>query len=402
MTVTATAGQTVTLQLAFYNQSSGILTDPTAVQIDITFGSVVGVVPDVAGPYTYQGSAVPSSTQVYRTGTGQYALDWQIPLATPGGVYIANWTCTYGSTGGTSPGVEDIVVTAAGITPPANGDTGFWTGSLTYGTLSIPLGAVDANGITWALTKRIVGLDSAPASGQVVQRGSDHGGYATPQYYGPRPITLFVRATAPTQAQRDRARALMQQIIPINDLATFVYNEPIPKTMQVRRSGTVGESYPTLMDVDFSIGLVAPDPRKYSTVVQTASATTAVQMLGLAPPWTPPITLPAQTPPGNVVITNGGTFETRPMLVIVGPVAGPVVYNATTQQSISWSGITLGAADSLVIDLDQREGFLNGVYTVADLSSSWFVCEPGQTVLQLLGTPGAGSTLTATWSDAYM
>lgn len=401
MTVNAVAGTTTTLKLTFYDQSSGVLTDPASVQLDITYGSIAGLIADAVGPFTYQGSSVPSSIQVYRTGVGQYSFDWQIPALGPNGVYVANWTCAYGPSGGTSPGVEDIVVTGSGIAPPANGDTGYWTGSLTYDGLTVQLGAVDGNGICWALLK-VTGWDGPDTSGQVVQRGSDHGGYASPQYYGPRVGVITVRATATTQALRDTARAIMQQVVPVSDLGVFVYDEPVPKQALIRRSGKVAESYPTLMDVDFAIPYIAPDPRKYSTAMQSATAITAVQQLGLAPPWTPPITPPAQPAAGYITVTNGGNFETRPLVTVVGPIAGPAVYNVTTGETISYSGLTLGVGDSLVLDLDQSTGAVNGAYTPADLSSAWFVCPPGPSVLQLQGTPGAGSIISAAWSDAYI
>lgn len=400
MTVTAMAGGTALLLLDFYNESSGILVDPTGVQLDITYGSVVSLVPEYAGPFTYQGQMTVSSTQVYRIGQGLYGLLWQIPVSAAGGVYVANWTCAYGS--GSYSAVEDIVVAAAGITPPTTGDVGYWTGQITYGGVTIPLGAEDANGIAWMVTG-IDGMDGAPTSGQVVQRGSDHGGWPTAQYYGPRPITLKLHASAPTQALRDVARAALQQAVPINDLGTFVYNEPVPKTLQVRRSGRIPESCTTLFDVDFQVGLIAPDPRKYSTVVQSASASTAVQLLGIAPPWTPPITLPAQPPPGQITVTNNGNFETRPVVTITGPIAGPAIYNSTTGQTVSFSSVALAATDVLVVYLDLKTAYLNGAFRPADISSAWFVCQPGQSVLLLQAAGGAaGSTISASWSDAYM
>jgi hypothetical protein len=401
VTVYANAGTTAQLMLEFFDQSSGDLVDPSSVQLDITYGGVVTQVPDVAGPFTYSGSSGPSMTEVYRIAQGVYGFQWAVPLLTPGGVYVANWTSVYGPSGGTSPGVEDIVVTAAGPTPPAQGDTGFWTGSITYQGVTVPFGEVDDNGIVWALLD-VQGFDSPDTSGDVVQRGSDHGGWPSPQYYAPRGITLKIQASAATQALRDVARATLQQAVPVNDLAPFVYNEPLPKTLMVRRKGRIVEKYPTLMDVVFTVVLVAPDPRKYSTTVQTVSATTPTSAGGLAPPWTPPITLPAQTPPGQLVVTNLGNFETRPTLTITGPATAPAVYDATDGQTISWSGITMASSDTLVIDLDQRTALLDGMYVAADLPSAWFVCEPGETQLQLAGAPGAGATLTATWQDAYI
>lgn len=159
----------------------------------------------------------------------------------------------------------------------ANSDIGYWTGSFTYfpGWAQTPfvlnMGATDTNGVDW-LWMSIQGWDSPPVVGAVVQRASDHGGWATEQYFTPRTLTLTVHASAPSQALRDVARATLQQVLPVNDMATLVYNEPIPKQTQFRRAGQITETYPTLTDVEFQCVLVCPDPRKYSAVLKNMSA----------------------------------------------------------------------------------------------------------------------------------
>jgi hypothetical protein len=154
-------------------------------------------------------------------------------------------------------------------------DLGYFTAGITYTPplgagprTDLELGAADANGIWWRL-KSWTGMGGPNTAGQVVQRGGDHGAWATPQYYAERLITLTVEACAPSQALRDVARATLQQAIPVSDLATLRWDEPVPVQMAVRRTGTIPEAYPTLNDVVFSVVLVAPDPRKYSTVLRS-------------------------------------------------------------------------------------------------------------------------------------
>ena len=265
----AMAGQPWVLDLNFYDEVSGVLTDPSAVQLDITYGGPVGSVSDVAGPFTYQGASSSVPGQVWRIAAGQYAFTWNIPPMTKSGVYTANWTCTYGSD--EFLGVENFNVSGipGGYTPPVPaGDTGFWTGGLIYSAadLDIEFGAVDGNGICW-LWQKLEGWDGPDVQGAgVIARSGDHGAWASPQYFAARTMTLTVTASAPTQALRDTARALLQQAVPISDLAQLRYDEPVSKYAWVRRSGKITESYPTLSDVTFAIGLVAPDPRKYANV----------------------------------------------------------------------------------------------------------------------------------------
>lgn len=285
-------------------------------------------------------------------------------------------------------------------------DTGYWTGGIIYTpavgpAIDLEFGTVDANGIGWILVD-FDGMDGVDTVGQVVQRAGDHGGYATPQWYGSRVFNLTVRASGPSQALRDVARATLQQAIPVSDLALFRFDEPIPKQMLMRRSGRIPEKYVALTEVEFSIALVAPDPRKYSTVLHQLTANQGAMAAGLAPPWTPPITLPAGSPPMAVSCVNAGSFETRPVVSIQGPVTAPAVVNQTTGQAVSFSALTLGASDVLAVDFANKQGLLNGVFRPADLWSSWWVMPPGATGVQVTGTASTGASMTVAWRDAWI
>lgn len=412
----ATAGQPWILYLDFWNESLGVLTDPATVQIDITYGEQVGFVPDIAGPYTYQGASVPTPGQVYRIGTGQYAYAWSIPAGTPQGVYVANWTCQYGAD--TFLGVENFNV-AGGYAPAVpSGDVGYWTGALTYGALGIEFGQTDDNGITW-LWQKLEGWDGPDVQGAgVIARSGDHGAWASPQYYAARTLTWTVTASAPTQALRDQARAILQQAVPISGLAQLRYDEPISKYAWVRRSGKVTETYPTLCDVTFTIGLVAPDPRKYSTAQRSLSIGLIPAGLGggMVEPFTIPFTLAAAPPPSTAIATNAGNFESPPIVVITGPVAGPSITNLTTGQTIAWPTLTLGTADVLVVDCLNRQGIVNpttvstspgvpstgGTYWPAAVSSAWWQIAPGDNQIQYGGSAGSGSTALFYWADTWV
>jgi hypothetical protein len=194
----------------------------------------------------------------------------------------------------------------------------------------------------------------------------------------------------------------MATAVPVSDLATLRIDEPIPKQMQVRRSGQLAESYPTLTDVVFTVGLIAPDPRKYSTTLQSYTVAQGSPAAGLAPPLTPPITLPAGAPPMSVTATNNGSFETRPVVTIAGPITAPAVVNQTTGQTVSFSALSLTSTDTLVVDFLNERALLNGVFRTADLSSSWWVLQAGTSTVQVTGTATAGATTTVAWRDAWI
>jgi len=412
---TAVAGQPWQLDLNFYDEESGTLTDPASVQLDITYGEQVGFVPDVAGPYAYSGASTSTPGQVWRIGTGQYAFIWQIPPSTQQGVYVANWTCVYGSD--TLLAVENFPVTG-GYTPPVPaGDLGYWTGSLAYtpsaGTPAVPVtvvfGAVDGNGIAW-LWQKLEGWDGPDVQGAgVIPRSGDHGAWAAPQYYAARTMTWTITASAPTQALRDLARATLQQAVPVSDLAVLTYNEPAPKQAMVRRSGKITEAYPTLADVTFTVGLVAPDPRKYSTQQKTLLVNAANPVpIGITVPFTMPVTLTAQGVTGSGQVTNAGTFETRPVIVITGPTTSPALINVTTGQTVSWTGLVVPAGATLTADFNIQQATLSttggtlGAYRAADAFSSWWTLPPGTSTIQLGGQLDAGASMVIAWQDAWV
>ena len=330
------------------------------------------------------------------------------------GVYTANWTWQYGPNNDVFLAAENFTVkqiTPSFPQPP--GWVGFWTGSISYqpawasSPFVIPIGATDSDGVAWLL-ENVTGWDGPPTVGQIIQRSADHGGWPSAQWYGPRLLTVTILATAPDQATRDRAKQRLIQAIPVSDLATFVWNEPVPKQVYVRQNGSasIGVSTPSLIDAEFTIPLVAPDPRKYSTVPLTATATMPAPVTNaLSLPVILPAGFPGSTPPAASAVTcvNEGTFETRPVLTVTGPISDPSIVNAVTGQAITWTGLTLAASDQLVIGTDSRQAYLNGsVFTPADVTSAWWTLQPGSSQIYLTGeTFTGGATISVVWSSAW-
>ena len=150
---------------------------------------------------------------------------------------------------------------------------------------------------------------------------------------------------------------------------------------------------------------MAPDPRKYATVPLTQTATLPAPVIN---PLTLPVTLPAafpgSVPPVNSAVTcvNAGTIETRPVITVTGPIGDPSVVNAATGQAITFTGLTMGASDQLVISTDARQAFLNSVFAPADVSSSWWTLQPGSSQIYLTGDAfSGGAQLSIVWSSAY-
>lgn len=410
----AQPGQPYHLQFLFTNFEDGSPADPASLTLDLTYGESAGVVPDVAGPFVFSGASAEAGNTIWRTGVGAYTFRWDVPLSglLPG-VYVATWTSVYGAGADLFEAIENFaIVTGAPFVTVPPADTGFWTGSISYQPpwsatpFTIPLGGIDANGVAWII-KELKGWDGPPTVGQVIQRSADHGGWASAQYYGPRLMSLTVMASAPDQASRDVAAQQLVQAVPVSDMATFTYNEPVPKIAYVRQNGSanIGMTKPTLCDVEFTIPLVAPDPRKYSTIPLMATATLPAPVINpLTLPVTLPTGFPGSTPPIDSAVTcvNSGTFETRPVITVAGPITSPSIVNAVTAQAITFTGLELAATDQLVISTDARQAFLNGVFAPADVQSAWWVLEPGSTQVYLTGENfSGGAVLVVSWSSAW-
>lgn len=408
----AEPGQPYELLFTFTDFETGSPTDPSSLSLDLTYGSQG---PDVAGTFQYTGASSEASDTIWRTGTGAYTFRWDVPVSglLPG-VYVATWTAVYGPDDDEFEALENFPITGgAPFAQVPSGDTGFWTGSLSYqpswasAPFVIPFGSVDANGVAWILNGPPKGWYGPVSVGGVIQRSADHGGWPSAQFYGPRLLTLTGVARAPTQALRDQAASQLTQAVPVSDLAALTIGEPVPKQAFVRQTAStqIGMTFPTLVDVEFTIPLTAPDPRKYATTPSLQVTTVPAPVINpLTLPITLPVGFPGSVPPIDNAVTcvNAGTFETRPVITVTGPINSPQIVNAATGQIISFTGLDMAASDQLVISTDARQAFLGGAFYPADIASAWWVLEPGITQVYLTGGNfSGGAVLTVAWSSAW-
>src|ERR1039458_8060176 len=122
-------GQPLWLSIDWYDETSGSLADATSLTADITYGSEAPLVPDSAGPFTWDGlSSSPAPGTIWRTGTGQCTLWWDVPSGQQGGAYVVTWTVGYG--GDDYLVTENFPVQQLAPAIVTSGDLGYWTGSL--------------------------------------------------------------------------------------------------------------------------------------------------------------------------------------------------------------------------------------------------------------------------------
>ncbi|MFF2522226.1 phage tail family protein [Streptomyces liangshanensis] len=283
-------------------------------------------------------------------------------------------------------------------------ESGMDLGGLRAELGTLPLGAVDDVGVAWFL-QDLQGWDSSESRSEIQQREGDHGAWFTPVYLGERPITLGGTIIAQDRAALEEAMERARVAAGLGD-TLLVVREAVPKQALVRRSGRPILQYVTDAIGTFSLLVTAADPRRYAVEEQAASTGLPSTSGGITPPFSLPVTLDATTVSGQITATNPGTFETRPVLRIDGPVAAPRVlalYQDGTVRQLAYSE-TIAADEFLVIDVDAKSAVLNGTASRRRfLSAQWPVIPAQQTVTFMFAadvyTPAA--LLTVTWRPAW-
>lgn len=270
---------------------------------------------------------------------------------------------------------------------------------------AVPLGGVDSAGIAWHL-QELEGWDAPEMRSQYSEREADHGAWASPVYLSQRPITLAGKIEAPDLATLDAAVDQLLAAASLTDTTLIVY-ESTPKQATVRRSGKPLVRPITDTIAAYSLLVTAADPRRYSTTLQTQSTGLASITGGMSLPITLPLSITAGTASGQITLSNVGTFPTRPIFTIDGPVSDPIItvqYPDTTVRQLTYSDdIALG--DELVINTDAHTAVLNGTVSRRRyLSGQWPEIPAGATVTVqwTASSYDAAALLTGTCRSAWI
>jgi Phage tail protein len=284
---------------------------------------------------------------------------------------------------------------------------GFWFGGLRVQLGSLVFGEVDADGTHWHIDT-LEGWDSAEVRADLQQRQADHGAWPTPIYLSERPVSLGGKVVAQSRALLDAALERLYAATPLDDTTLTVY-ESIPKCATVRRSGKTMAHRLTPVVAEWSALMTAPDPRRYEVTERSGSAHLPTTSGGLTLPAVMPWTLSAVTVIGQVDATNAGSFETRPQLVLDGPVHLPSVLALLpdgTASSLAYSQ-DLAAGDQLVIDTDTHTAVLNGSVSrrrFLAVTGGWPTIPAGATVSYQFraGSYNSSALLTVRWRSAWI
>ena len=272
---------------------------------------------------------------------------------------------------------------------------------------SIPLGGVDSVGVAWSL-QTLEGWDSAEVRSEYTDREAAHGSWASPVYFGSRPITLTGTVTAPDRATLEDALERLRAAASLTDTTLVVYELTQPKQATVRRSGKPLFAYVTDRIATYSVMVTAADPRRYSTVLQSGTTGLPSTTGGLLPPVTPPLSIPATTVQGQITAYNEGTIDTAPLLIIDGPVTAPQIIAQMPDSSVVFLNYSqsLGTGEELVIDTDAHTVILNGNASrrrYLTLPTGWPKIPAGSEVtFQFNSSSNSTAQLTVRWRSAWM
>lgn len=224
----------------------------------------------------------------------------------------------------------------------------------------VQFGAVDAAGVHWHCAT-VEGWDGTEVRAEMSQREGDHGAWPAPAYLSERVITLAGKLVAPSPAALDVALEQLLAAASLTD-TTLVVHETIPKQATVRRSAKPLAQRLTDRVLDYSVQVTAADPRRYAVDQQQGSTGLPSSSGGLTPPYTLPYTLSATTVAGEIVARNLGSFETRPVLTVSGPVSQPQMLAQMPDGTVRplLYGLDLAAGEQLVIDTAARSVTLTG------------------------------------------
>lgn len=252
-------------------------------------------------------------------------------------------------------------------------------------------GDIDNHGTVWHLGK-VVGWQTAPGLRlSLTDRPAAHGSFDGPAYLDPRVVTITGTAIAVDYVSARRSRDVMTSVLgdPTMGLQTMtVYaREYTPMQAQVRRSdeAKTSERGKDGVTFDWSLIVVAPDPLRYSTSLQSPSVGLPnAGAGGLVFPLTFPLTFGAGAAGGDLPVTNNGTIATWPVLRITGPVTGPSITNLTTGQSLVFaSTFSVPAGQTMTIDSRERLVDLVGIPRRGDLiTAQWFQLITGDQTLR--------------------
>lgn len=261
----------------------------------------------------------------------------------------------------------------------------------------------DDDGTVWTLTELTGWFDSPDPRGEPTPRPGADGDYDGEPTLSARTVTVAGSINAQSgpllQAARDRVTALLAGSQRYGTLVVDEVDRGLSRQAVVRLGGQTLTQQSTARDGTFSLSLYAPDPRRYSSVLHTASTARFTPGGGRSYDLVFDRSYGGSGSSGVVSVSNAGARSTWPVLRFAGPLPNP--YARLVGGSTVAASLTLAAGQELVVDCGLRSVLLGTASRRQFLSQDgFFALPPGDSQVYFSADSGTGS-LTVQWRDAW-
>lgn len=256
--------------------------------------------------------------------------------------------------------------------------------------------------------------DTSPFDALFSSRGSRDGDVPSDHFpLRSREIVLggWMYATGRATA-RAAFTALCTGAFPANtDLTLARYEPDATKIATVRRTGPIEvpvETNQTGPHFRFMVTLRAFDPLKYNANADINATTgiAGVSSGGVVVPALVPVVF--QSVPGQanqIVATNVGSYDTRPVTTIAGPLPSGWHWDNTTTGETLALDVDLATGDVLVLDHATETVALNDTIIAPAITGDWWPVTPaaigGSNILKLYGDFAVGASVTVVGRSAW-
>lgn len=246
------------------------------------------------------------------------------------------------------------------------------------------LNTVDSAGVFWILEK-FSGWGSPGSTVEFSQRARGNGATASEGFLKARVMTLEGTIDAPTPEALSTAVDQLSAAVSLSGFRLLVAEAGRVRHVEARRQDDVLVSWLDGLTAQFSIQVVAKDPRKFGDLI-TATTRLPFSSGGLVRPSTWPRTWTGVSGTGKVTINNPGNTQAPAWLRIDGPLpaGGWTVTHQGKQASLTFAtALALGSGEFVTVDMDRREVLAQGQAPRSGYVTSrgWFSLDPGDNVI---------------------
>jgi hypothetical protein len=267
------------------------------------------------------------------------------------------------------------------------------------------LNSIDANGVHWIL-EEFSGWDSPGSSLSLTQRARGHGATGSEAFFKPRVMTLSGKIIAPSVEAGRNARDELYAAVELDPFRLAANEEGLLRHCSVQRQDQVLAKRIGKCDTDFSVQVVAKDPRKFGDLVSLSTPLPSSSG-GLTYPLTYPKTYTGVSKTGKVIVTNPGNTQAPVWLRVDGPIpaGGWTVTHVGKKQALTFaSSLALTSGEFVTVDMDRREVLAQGQSARSGYVTSrgWFSLDPGDNEIAFSAANySATAQLTVTTKPAW-